>query len=547
MVLSGVLNRFKKIKQIFVFLLVVGLMFGGGVTLFEQYPQIFEQVEKNRPSYFEEYYFIDRLIASSSFLAYETNEKPTEEMDSLELTYWESELNRFPNELDYYMTNQEQSIEVGRKDKLLKQLIGNKKPNWEVLKDNYQFVIEFSVDQKGILSVEEVYGADKNTVEQLLRASLPNYIYHQPNLLNGMTFIYGVPLELPENGRIVSEMSFYDDEYYVWMTLPYSIGMLLVVCLIIFIIPFKWVKQFKVVQMILATPLELSPLFFGGTVLVAMGLPLLIIATHSGGVLELIEWFINTNQGPYYVSLINVLAWTLFIAIISIDAIYIKQCFVVGFKAMIVEHSLFGRMVRWMMTKFKKIKKDPTINHQPAQSNLPIFEVLTHRLSELSKTLETLNQADEELNMIKQEISLIIQLVESQQEQISIDVLSLIQEIVNHIPSFSEKLELKIQESNSSTTVSVHQHQFSFMLDELFNFISQYAIQNSRVHVSFKESENLNEMSIGFVVTENEDELEKIRTFVQQMIENQGGIFKFSQDGDFVKFSFKLNTPQENH
>ena len=544
---------FKKFKHFLIFLFVFELMLGGGIILFKQSPQIVEQVEKNRPYYFEGYYFVDRLMESSSVLVYETNNQPIDSIDPSEIAYWKHRLNQFPDELDYYMSNHDRSIEIGRGDKLLKQLIGNEKPNLEILKDHYQFLIEFSVNQKGNLSVKKVYGANEQIIGTLLRSRLPYYVLHQPNLLNGMTFIYGVPLELPANGPMVAEMSIYDEEYYLSMTLPYLIWTFLVVCLVIFVLPFKWLQQSKFIQTLLAIPFELSLLIFIGTGLVAIGLPFLILMTQSGVVLEFVEWFIPTTKGPDYVTWINILAWTLLIAMLSVCAIYTKQWFVLGFKTMLVKQTLCGRMVCWMISKVKTIKKQAIIDHPTTDSKLPIFEVLGNRLNGLSRTLEPLNPTDEEtievsnrtLSEVKQEVSLMVRLVESQQKQVSVDALSLIQEVANHHPSFSEKLTLRIQESNGSTAVLVHQHQFQFMLDELFKFISQYAIENSRVHVSFKENENLNEVSISFVVIENEEELEEIQTLVQQLIENQKGVFTFLQDGDFVKLSFKLSIPQE--
>ncbi|EGC92338.1 conserved domain protein [Turicibacter sp. HGF1] len=546
---STILNSLKRGLG---YLLMTGLIISGGNFVYSQYPKMTEQVKKMQTPYFESYQFIRRLANSSLYLAYEFQEISGDETGTNEgnfydeLSYWEYTLDRYPAELDYYAVNTDGSHEEAREADLLKQLVTTSDELlWNELQSRYQFVTTVTFDSEGNVSIGDVYGADRFDFERLMQQEFDSYYDHQYDIKN-MTFVFGVPQDLPMNGPIYYELNDFGMENYVMVSIPYLIVMALVTILVIFVLPFRWIKESGLVKGLLFVPLEVRFLFVIATCFAIMGAPFLIIATQTGALAEIVQWSVNTDYVAGIVHLMNVFCWSAFIAVIAIHALYVKEFFIIGPWKMLRRHTMIGQL----FGLFKKTSDVETvIEERVVYQESPAFALMKERVSSLSHRLSNLQhqlqeamscETDvallEEMKSVQEELQLLLHLSESQSMKTEVNFSKLMADVLAKMPESFNEFELKTKLPTSSMTVLAHQNQLSSVMEQLFTTIATDALANSRVYLEVDEMNEFVQMTLRYVTSHEAKISSELVTWIQMTVENQEGCFEMVDDGDLVKF-----------
>lgn len=552
---STILNS---VKRVLGYTLTAGLIITGGSFVYSQYSKMEQQVEKMQTPYFESYQFVNRLANSSSYIAYDKfNEKPSDENSAEEqdfyheTSYWEYTLDRYPTELDYYAVNADGSHEEGRESDLLKQLVSKTDESlWNELQSRYQFVTVLTFDQEGNVSVGEVYGADRFDVERLMQQEFYPYYDHQYEIKD-MTFVYGVPKDLPVNGTMYHELNYYGEENYMMVSIPYLVVTAMVTILAIFILPFKWIKDSGLVKGLLFVPLELRFLFVIGTFFAVIGAPFLIIATQTGVLAEMVEWSVNTSHVEGIVNLINILCWSAFIAVIAIHALYVKEFFIIGPWKMLRRHTMIGQL-------FGLFKKTPdvetVIEERVVYQESPAFILMKEKVSSLSDRLLNLqtqlqeaiaSDTDgallEDMQSVQEELQLLLHLSESQSVKTEVNFSKLMADVLAKMPESFNEFELKTKMPTSSVTVLAHQNQLSSVMEQLFMAIANDALTRSRVYLEVEDLNEFAQVTLRYVTSHESKVSSDLVMWMQMTLESQGGSFEMVDDGDLVKFILRVS------
>lgn len=245
---------------------------GGGMFIYNQYPKMSEQVQKIQEPYFESWDFAQRLMDSSYYLSSELEPASEGNASDFEVSpFWEYPLNRYPNELDYYVIHLEDDSVLERQGTLLKQLAttSDDESLWSELESRYQFLVQITFDDIGNVKVDQVLGADPLSIER----SISGVIYGVDPTITNLTVIYGVPSHLEVGGPIYEGLNDMDGDYYFIIVIPYLVVTTLVVLFITFMIPYAWIRDFGLIKGLLMVPLELRFLFVIATFFASMGAP----------------------------------------------------------------------------------------------------------------------------------------------------------------------------------------------------------------------------------------------------------------------------------
>ncbi|MGL4372597.1 MAG: hypothetical protein ACRCS6_02360, partial [Turicibacter sp.] len=365
----------------------------GGLAYFttNDYQKITDHVKTMDSNHLTYWQLSDSFIKSSTYLANysELNNESTSETQADDLWYYEQELNGVLGELDYYASNASGEV-MSRNGELLKDLTTGD------AMDNYLAYFTLVFDEFGQLTIESAHGVD----EKVLKNNLTQYP-HDTDYPKNLTVTYGVPTDLDPLGTLMHYYNMGQEDIYVFATIPYIILTVSIAALVTLLLPFNWVADWKAVKYLLKTPLEIRAIFLGGTIFAVCFSPLLVIFTQTGYLAETLKYFVPSEYISTLVPAISYICWGALALATVIHMLFIKQPFVQGFMATILNNSIFG----WIIKGFRRVlgggknQDEVTIEER--------VEIITQNIPlDLSPLLSDVEMLEQQITKTKQDLTL---------------------------------------------------------------------------------------------------------------------------------------------
>lgn len=537
-------------KKLIGYVLMIAFIIGSGMFMYKQYPKMSEQAQRFQEPYFESWDFGSRLMNSSYYLSSELEQKTEGEVLETEGSpFWEYDLNRYPNELDYYAINLADGSVLERQGNLLKQLVDLSDDTLllEELQSNYQFVVKLTFDEVGKIKIEQLLGAEQSSFENLV-AGLN---YQIDSIVTNMTIVYGVPNHLEVGGAIYHGLNDVNANHYYIVMIPYLIVTTLVVMLITFIIPYAWIRDFDLIKGLLMVPLELRFLLVIGTFFAAMGAPFLIGLTEQGLLAESVSWYVNTDRVELWVDGINILCWSAFILVMSIHALYVKEFFLIGPWKMIRRHTIIGQLyglVRKEVEIEKVVEEKIVYEESPTAALLKKSVVsLLPKMERVKKQLEMVelevHQENhfQELLELQQDLDELISVTEQQRKPEKVNLTKVIANCLTQVPNRFHQLELKTKMPNQIVWVLGYEKQLTVLIDECFSLIAEDAIASSRCYVEIDLVKPQTQVILRYVTSDEAGISTETQQALELHSERLGATFELIRDGDLIKMIIVLS------
>ncbi|MDZ4992152.1 sensor histidine kinase [Clostridium perfringens] len=233
------------------------------------------------------------------------------------------------------------------------------------ISSKYSFCVTLKYDDRGKLTIGDIYGEDEYKVKQALSSSRNSYI-ERHNYLNNeyeakpienMTFVYAVPNKLQAGDELYySELN--RSGYAVRdASVPFILIGLAVAALLALIMPFKYTKDTLWFKHLLKMPLEIYLIIASCAIpLIAESGSLIIEPTINGDILNILKnanmWYLDSIE-----YILNILFWIFIYGGIFFGITYIKNIFDMGFKKYLKEQVLVYRFKEVIFAGIRKISR----------------------------------------------------------------------------------------------------------------------------------------------------------------------------------------------
>lgn len=233
------------------------------------------------------------------------------------------------------------------------------------ISSKYSFCVTLKYDDRGKLTIGDIYGEDEYKVKQALSSSRNSYI-ERHNYLNNeyeakpienMTFVYAVPNKLQVGDELYySELN--RSGYAVRdASVPFILIGLAVAALLALIMPFKYTKDTLWFKHLLKMPLEIYLIIASCAIpLIAESGSLIIEPTINGDILNILKnanmWYLDSIE-----YILNILFWIFIYGGIFFGVTYIKNIFDMGFKKYLKEQVLVYRFKEVIFAGIRKISR----------------------------------------------------------------------------------------------------------------------------------------------------------------------------------------------
>lgn len=233
------------------------------------------------------------------------------------------------------------------------------------ISSKYSFCVTLKYDDRGKLTIGDIYGEDEYKVKQALSSSRNSYI-ERHNYLNNeyeakpienMTFVYAVPNKLQAGDELYySELN--RSGYAVRdASVPFILIGLAVAALLALIMPFKYTKDTLWFKHLLKMPLEIYLIIASCAIpLIAESGSLIIEPTINGDILNILKnanmWYLDSIE-----YILNILFWIFIYGGIFFGVTYIKNIFDMGFKKYLKEQVLVYRFKEVIFAGIRKISR----------------------------------------------------------------------------------------------------------------------------------------------------------------------------------------------
>lgn len=233
------------------------------------------------------------------------------------------------------------------------------------ISSKYSFCVTLKYDDRGKLTIGDIYGEDEYKVKQALSSSRNSYI-ERHNYLNNeyeakpienMTFVYAVPNKLQAGDELYySELN--RSGYAVRdASIPFILIGLAVAALLALIMPFKYTKDTLWFKHLLKMPLEIYLIIASCAIpLIAESGSLIIEPTINGDILNILKnanmWYLDSIE-----YILNILFWIFIYGGIFFGITYIKNIFDMGFKKYLKEQVLVYRFKEVIFAGIRKISR----------------------------------------------------------------------------------------------------------------------------------------------------------------------------------------------
>lgn len=228
----------------------------------------------------------------------------------------------------------------------------------------YRFCVTLKYDDRGKLTIGDIYGEDEYRVKQSLISNngyYENYTHlnneYDAKPIENMTFVYAVPntLEVGDN-LYYNELS--RDDYAIRDASGIFVLVgVIISALLALIIPFKYSKDTLWINKLLKMPLELFLIIASCAIPIIVESGSLIIAqTLNGDLLNVLKsadiWYLDSIA-----YILNILFWIFIYGGIFFGITYIKNIFDMGFKKYLREQVLIYRFKEVIFAGIRKISR----------------------------------------------------------------------------------------------------------------------------------------------------------------------------------------------
>lgn len=228
----------------------------------------------------------------------------------------------------------------------------------------YRFSVTLKYDDRGKLTIGDIYGEDEYRVKQSL---ISNNGYFEDNVhlnneydakpIENMTFVYAVPNTLEVGDNLYYNELNRDDYAIRDASSIFVLVGVIISALLALIIPFKYSKDTLWINKLLKMPLELFLIiaFCAIPIIVESG-SLIIAQTLNGDLLNVLKsadiWYLDSIE-----YILNILFWIFIYGGIFFGVTYIKNIFDMGFKKYLREQVLIYRFKEVIFAGIRKISR----------------------------------------------------------------------------------------------------------------------------------------------------------------------------------------------
>ena len=379
------------------------------VSLVASYPRIAKLAnEKEKPPYYENYYFQMDLFKGSFVLYKDILEKEqnrdisSEEIFfkefkndkyddnyikqrlNSELSNWNRILKRDLKNLDYYIVDKQSKVSSTNTDKNLNSLISNE-TNKDLLNDlesyyGYYMVIDF--DEYGGIKVNKINGADENTIDTFMDFKWRNLIdgYGDITLSNpkNVTIVYAVPKELKYVDRISNYMNMSNKYAYGDIIIIYILIAYTMIMLISLIIPYKKSKDIIGITRFIKIPFGINTIIITViTSLVSLSPNICYWTVNNEWIKEaLVKVGVPVILTTSLLMIGNVVYWSILLITAFAAIVLLKFIFNKGLKNYIKENTIIYRLFKYLKKICIRIYDNITDIDLRDKSNKVIIKIL---------------------------------------------------------------------------------------------------------------------------------------------------------------------------
>lgn len=355
------------------------------------YPNIKKDSDKFSYNVYEENYnlidSIEKSIYSLYYKLYDENNnkiRPSELMLELkpgvDSTYTEDKMvarDSFDEDIDQnneYINSNLRNLEycvLDKENKLVKQnmnlalnsLDGDKSNSLkEKLKNKYSFYMILDFDDKGNMKIEDIYGVNKNKIEHQLSIGSENNLFDYDvdsnyNLkpIKNMKYVYAIPKNLKYIDDISnSEQRAKDYSYTKASYLFINIAITFVI-LVAIIIPYKELKEIKILKKIFNIPIEilLIVIYLTYIYIYCESNQLIIKTVNNDSIIKFTQLQVSQDFSNIVNYLLNVAYWSVLFSIVFISIVLLKHILKSNTKKYLKENSLIYKISNSIINKLK--------------------------------------------------------------------------------------------------------------------------------------------------------------------------------------------------
>lgn len=372
-------NISKGIIATLVAILIISI---AAIEMCKSYPMIDKSAQSMKYNSYFDSYSVGEMLAESSYVKYYNalSEKAGESLDPGKI-FLNLNRNVYSNEDDYYdneeyirgfnhnfnnwsrkLNNSYKNLQYYAYDKTndIKQTnisegITVKDKNIDLSsfnKDQYQFFVLLNFDENGVMTINEIIGADREIFEYNMKDSLSeldDYYNITMNPIKNMSFVYAVPKTLILDDVIswgIKNTASYGYEAAGGVAVAIIVGVLAIVALIF---PIKKAKNMAIFKGVSKIPFEIWIVICSfNTVLLTISSRYMIKSTLDGNLEYIFGFFINQFKiSTETIWLLNFIHWFVCFGVIFFAVLIIKYIFNIGVKEYFKRRSIVG----WILTK----------------------------------------------------------------------------------------------------------------------------------------------------------------------------------------------------
>lgn len=361
-----------------------------GVAMIKLYPKIDvagkTESEDNLHRYLDTYEF-DKDLAKNTFVLYkealeniqskavEASDiyiKPESEFDDSNeynvlkdkindyLKEWKKDFeNNFLN-LDYVVLDKNHNVIKSNNNNLSTLLDSN---NTKALANKYYFYVFIKFDENGQFHINNIYGRGEGQIgnEFLLRKLVYTDNYDFINPIKNMTFVYAINKDLRYSDKISmyieNQSHRYENVTYLYILILSVIIVILSLC-----VPFKSENQISIYKKFLKVPFEVGVILLGITIRFMLSKAPDLIRDYVNGSFARIILSETLKIEPIISDKIiysfNLCYWLVFITLIFISVVLIKNIVNVGLIKHFREKTLVGIIIRFVKRNTQKMCKN---------------------------------------------------------------------------------------------------------------------------------------------------------------------------------------------
>lgn len=232
------------------------------------------------------------------------------------------------------------------------------------ISSKYRFCVTLKYDDRGKLTIGDIYGEDEYRVKQSLssdRAYNGRYMHlnneYEAKPIENMTFVYAVPNTLQAGDELYYSELNRDDYAIIDASSIFILVGVVISAILALIVPFKYSKDTLWFNKLLKMPLELF------LIIASCALPIIVESgqiiigpTLSGEFLSVLKnadiWYLDSIE-----YILNILFWIFIYGGIFFVVTYIKNIFDMGFKKYLKEQVLIYRFKEVIFAAIRRISR----------------------------------------------------------------------------------------------------------------------------------------------------------------------------------------------